>query len=89
MTQKRKVEIFTAGCPVCEEAVALVRRIACSSCEIDVLDMRDDAAATKAKSYGIRSVPAVMIDGELASCCRHGGPDEASLRAAGIGVARP
>lgn len=89
MPQKRKVEIFSAGCPICEETVALVRRITCSSCEIDVLDMRDDAATTKAKSYGIRSVPAVVIDGQIASCCRHGGPDEGSLRAAGIGVARP
>jgi glutaredoxin 3 len=86
MATKRKIEIFSAGCPVCEETTALVNRIACSSCEIDVLDMRDGAAAAKAKSYGIRTVPAVVIDGQLARCCGNAGPDVTSLRAAGVGA---
>jgi hypothetical protein len=37
-------------------------------------------------SYGIRSVPAVVIDGALADCCAGRGPDEKQLRAAGIGT---
>jgi hypothetical protein len=32
-----------------------------------------------------RSVPAVVIDGKLADCCTGRGPDEATLRAAGLG----
>jgi len=36
MNEKRKVEIFSAGCPVCEEAVSVVKRMACSSCEVTV-----------------------------------------------------
>lgn len=84
-TSKRKVEIFSAGCPACQETVDLVRRIACSSCEVSVLDMNDTSVASRAKSLGIRSVPTVVIDGGLASCCVGRGPDEASLRAAGIG----
>jgi hypothetical protein len=39
----------------------------------------------RAKSLGIRSVPAVVIDGTLAACCAGRGPDEATLRAAGLG----
>jgi hypothetical protein len=39
---------FTAGCGPCEEAVAMVKRVASSSCEVEVLDMHDTAVATKA-----------------------------------------
>ncbi len=82
---KRKIEIFSAGCPVCKETVELVKRLSCSSCEIAVLDMKDPTVATRAASLGIRSVPAIVVDGSLASCCAGRGPDEAALRAAGIG----
>jgi hypothetical protein len=54
-----------------------------------VLDMHDTAVAAKARAYGVRSVPAVAIDGTLASCCCGREPDEASLRAAGIGTTLP
>ena len=84
---KRKVEIFSAGCGCCEETIKLVRSIACPSCEITVLDMKDGEVAERAKSLGVRSVPAVVIDGKLADCCAGRGPEEASLRAAGVGVA--
>lgn len=87
MATKRKVEVFTAGCPVCDEAVKLVQSTACPSCEVSVLDMKDPTVASRAKSLGIRSVPAVVINGKLADCCTGRGPDEAMLRAAGLGQA--
>jgi len=40
ITNKRKVEVFSAGCPACVETVKLVQQIACSSCEVEVLDMQ-------------------------------------------------
>ena len=82
---KRKVEVFSAGCPACDETIALVNRIACSSCEVSVLDMNDSAVAARATQLGVRSLPAVVIDGRLADCCAGRGPDEASLRAGGLG----
>ncbi len=85
MATKRKVEVFTAGCPVCDEAVKLVQSTACPSCEVSVLDMKDPTVASRAKSLGIRSVPAVVINGKLADCCTGRGPDEATLRTAGLG----
>lgn len=85
MAITRSIEIFSAGCPVCEETIQLVKRIACSSCEVSVLDMHVAEVAARAKTLGIRSVPAVLIDGELADCCAGRGPDEATLRAAGLG----
>ena len=89
MSAKRKIEIFSGGCSACDDTIAMIRRIACTSCEIEVLNMHDPVVAARAKSYGIRTVPAVAVDGRLAACCAGSGPDEASLRAAGIGVSLP
>ena len=85
MADKRKIEVFTAGCSVCDDAVQTVKRIACSSCEVEVLNTQEKDIADRAKSYGIRSLPAVVIDGKLADCCSGRGVDENTLRAAGIG----
>jgi len=85
MTTKRQIEVFSAGCPACQNAITMVHDIACPSCEVTVLDMNDANVASRAKSLGIRSVPAVVINGKLADCCSGRGPDEATLRAAGLG----
>ncbi len=85
MTEKRKVEIFSASCPACEETVARVRGLACPSCEVVTLDMKDTSVAQQAKGLGVRSVPAVAIDGKLTDCCSGRGPDDATLQAAGLG----
>lgn len=89
MSSKRKIEIFSAGCAACEETITLVKSIACSSCDVEVLDMHDPAVAAKAKGYEIRSVPAVVVDRQLAACCAGRGPTESTLRAAGIGRPLP
>jgi glutaredoxin len=57
------------------------------SCHVTVLDMKDAEVAERAKALGVRSVPAVAINGKLADCCAGRGPDEATLRAAGLGRA--
>ena len=45
-------------------------------------DMQKSEVASKAKQYGVRSIPAVVVDGKLAGCCAGRGPDEHVLRAA-------
>ena len=85
MDVKRRVEIYSAGCTACREAEELVRRLSCPSCELQVLDMKDEAVARRARELGIRSVPAVVVDGKVADCCTGRGPDEVTLREAGIG----
>ena len=87
MEQKRIVEVFSAGCPACEPTVQLVKRIACPSCDVQVLDMNEPEVAARAEQYGVKSVPAVVINGKLAGCCAGAGPEEATLRAEGLGVA--
>lgn len=86
MSTKRKVEIFSAGCPACEEAVNLVNQLACPSCEVTVLDMRKSDVAQKAKTLGVKSVPAVAINGKLANCCTGRGVSAETLKAAGLGT---
>lgn len=84
---KRIVEVFSAGCAACEDTIALVNEIACPSCEVSILDMKDSAVAKRATELGITRVPAVVVDGKLASCCADAGPTEAGLRDAGVGTA--
>ena len=87
MAEKRTVEVFSAGCACCDDTVKMVESVACPSCDVTVLDMRDPAVASRARELGVRSVPAVAVDGVLAGCCAGRGPAEADLRAAGIGQA--
>jgi hypothetical protein len=85
MAKKRNIEVFSAGCAASEDTIRLVNGIACPSCEVTVLDMRDKKVADRARQLGIRSVPAVVVDGVLTDCCAGRGVDERSLRAAGVG----
>ena len=85
MTGERRIEVFSAGCLACDETIVMVNELACPSCTVKVLDMKDPAVAKRAKSIGIRTVPAVLIDGKLADCCVRRGPDLAIVQAAGLG----
>lgn len=85
MSRKRIIDIYTAGCPICEETVQLVEGLACPSCNVNVLDLNDPEVAHRAAALSIRSVPAVVVDGELAACCAGRGASEEVLRAAGVG----
>ena len=42
---KREVEVFSAGCGMCDETVALVQSLACGSCDVVVHDMHQPEAA--------------------------------------------
>lgn len=86
----RKVEVFTAGCPLCDPVVKLVKDLACDKCDVTVYDLREGCATnecrSKAEQYGIHRVPAVVVDGKLAECCSNQAPvTREALVAAGIG----
>lgn len=86
---KRKVEVFTAGCPVCEDAVKLVNSAACPNCEVKVYDLNKGCATNecreKARGYGVTTLPAVVVNGKLLDCCSRGGVRLEELKAAGVG----
>ncbi len=81
----RKIEVFVAGCPVCNETVEEIKKAACPSCDVVVLNLNEPENAERAKALGIRSVPAVLIDGKLADCCAGRGVNIETLKAAGLG----
>lgn len=87
---KRKVEVFTGGCPLCETAVRLVEKLKCPDCEVTVYNLSDVCESAecleKVKEYGITRVPSVVVDGRLAECCRTGPVTEEGLKKAGIGT---
>lgn len=82
----RTIEVFSAGCAFCEEAVHAVQAAACKNCNVVVRDMKDPQVAADAKKYGIGRVPAVVVDGKLADCCKAGGVDLAVLKSMGLGA---
>lgn len=82
--RKRQIEVFTAGCQVCEPAVVLVKEMACPDCEVTVHDLHH-AGYEQAMKYGIQTIPAVVVNGTLVSCCATPGPTREELAQAGIG----
>jgi glutaredoxin len=79
---KHKIEIFSAGCATCKDTIEKVRKLAGPQHEVHVYDMHQHDVASRATQHGIRSVPAVVIDGKLAGCCAGRGIDEHLLREA-------
>lgn len=79
---KHKIEIFSARCATCKEAIETVKKLAGSEHELHVYDMHQHEAASRAKRHGIRGLPAVVIDGKLAGCCAGWGVDEHVIREA-------
>lgn len=66
MSAKRRIEIFTAGCPLCAETVNAVKE-AVSSCGCEVIEHNITGQITpEALQYGVRAVPTVVIDGQIA-----------------------
>ncbi len=86
---KRNVEIFTSGCFICEDTVKLVKELACPSCEVTVYDLSNPCDSKecidKARSYGVNSIPTVVIDGKIVECCERSNPDRDALIVAGLG----
>lgn len=86
---KLQIEIFTAGCPVCDPVVDLVKETADENSEIKVYDLveqcDDKECLVKIKDYTIKRVPSIVVNGELLDCCKNNGITKEDLTAAGIG----
>ena len=65
MSSKRKIEIFTAGCPLCQETVAAVKK-AVAGCGCDVVEHNiSSRISSGAQRYGVKAVPTAVIDGQI------------------------
>jgi glutaredoxin len=83
LVNKRLIEVFTAGCYICENTVKEIKALACPNCEDKKCETNE--CEEKAKQYSIRSVPAVAINGKLVDCCINRGIDFEALKNAGLG----
>jgi glutaredoxin 3 len=79
MARRKKIEVFSTGCRLCQEAIAAVRLIVGADHDVEVLDMRKAHVAAQAQRYGIHSVPSVVVNDHLLA---GRGVDEAILRSA-------
>lgn len=74
------IDVYTAGCPLCESAVHQATEAAGDRHEIAVHDLhRDQDAASAARKAGVTTVPAIVVDGGLLGCCRSGGVSRSEL----------
>ena len=55
MAQRKKIEVFSAGCHTCREAVETVRRIAGADHDVEVLDRVAARASSMASQRAERS----------------------------------
>jgi len=64
-----KIEVFTAGCDLCKETMEVIRKTACSECTITEYNIREkcesEICVKKAKEYGVKAVPTIVIDGKI------------------------
>lgn len=85
----RKVEVFTAGCAVCNPVVDLVKSMTCESCDVTVYNIAEGCESwvclTKIGEYGIKHLPAVVVDGKLLECCKGNEITKETLASAWIG----
>jgi hypothetical protein len=85
MTEKRRVEVFTAGCTVCEGLVKMVNELACPNCDVTIYNLNKNEGVGEAKAYGVTALPSVVVNGKLLKCCVRGPITKEDLGAAGIG----
>lgn len=72
--------MFSAGCPACKETIDIVTKLAGTEHQVIVRDMQQTSVAADAKRLGVKSLPAVVVDGKLAGCCAGRGPNEGVIR---------
>ena len=86
---KRQIEVFTAGCPLCDPVVKMVKEIACDAWEVTTYDIvkqcDDKTCIDKMNAYGIQKIPAVVVNGKLLDCCKDSYITKKRLMEAGIG----
>lgn len=66
MSTKRKIEVFIADCPLCNETLELVKK-AVSDCGCEVIERRCSGTecCDEAKQYGVKAMPTVVVDGRI------------------------
>lgn len=62
----KKIEVFTANCPLCKDTLELIKKESCSECEVIERRCSGDECCDPAKDYGIKAVPTIVVNGKIA-----------------------
>lgn len=68
-TKGKNIEVFTAGCYLCEETMQIVREAKCDECTLTERNLSKECECGcigRAKEYGIKVIPTIVIDGKMA-----------------------
>lgn len=62
----RRIEVFTAGCPLCNDTLKMVRE-ATKDCGCEIIERRcsGDVCCDEAARYGVKTVPTIAVDGVI------------------------
>lgn len=87
-TTRKKIELFTAGCPVCSPVVEWVTSGIAEDCDLTIYDVvkqcETKECLSKVVEYGIKALPAVAVNGRLLDCCQSVGISKQQLIHAGV-----
>jgi hypothetical protein len=66
MANKRTIEVFTAGCPLCTETLNAVKK-AVAGCGCEVIERRCQGPelCAEAKEYRVTKMPTVVVDSQI------------------------
>lgn len=62
----KRIEVFTAGCPLCKDTLDSIKKEACPECEVIERRCTGNECCQPAKDYDIKAVPTVVVDGQIA-----------------------
>ncbi len=87
--KKRRIEVFTAGCPVCNPVVEMVKSIANEEYNdvtvYDLIKQYDiNECVIRVEEYGITRLRAIAIDGKLLECCKNNAITREDLISSGL-----
>ncbi len=60
-----RIQIFSGGCELCDEAIDIVELGKCKDCKMDVIPVDAKSNRAPIKRYRINAVPSIVIDGKI------------------------
>jgi predicted thioredoxin/glutaredoxin len=61
----KKIEIFTADCPLCKETLEMLREEICDECELIECRCEGDECCQPALKYELKAIPTIVVDGKV------------------------
>jgi hypothetical protein len=60
-----RIQIFSSGCSLCEQAAEIVEVGKCKDCVMETLDVKDPKNRKLLRQYAISAVPSIVIDARI------------------------